>query len=347
MKFNYLFNFLFLMSLCFASTSCTVGKKNTEITGPVVYIDNGTLRIGFLHEVGGRTVLVQYKGGSNILKSDTTLWYESATDRMVISPESGFRPYNGHIVWLGPQTGWWAQQVVNPDRKEKQANWPPDPYLTFAPYAIDSLWSEGIRLTSPNSPVSGLVLTKETRFTGPDQIRFEVQAQNTRDSAVSWDLWLNTRLEGEVNMYVPVTGPDDVRVDSWPNEKTIPMPWRIEEGFFTFDTQLAPEGKQMISKAFIYPSNNYMVAFANNCAFIIRFEMHPRESIHPEQALVEIYNQMSNKQGDNLLEMEYHGPFTRLEPGEQFSTWETWQVLEYTGENTRAAHIAFLREHVK
>ena len=81
--------------------------------------------VGVLPPLGGRVVLLKTAGGENLLDSDPRLWKPPFPPPSIDTP---FRPWNGRIVWVGPQTGFWSQQDLKPDRKKARAGWPPDPF---------------------------------------------------------------------------------------------------------------------------------------------------------------------------------------------------------------------------
>ena len=82
----------------------------------LVWLLNDKIEVGILPEVGGRIVVLRKPGGMNMLKSDTLQWQPPWPE---ISLQAGFIPYNGHIVWLGPQRKWWARQDLNDQRKNR------------------------------------------------------------------------------------------------------------------------------------------------------------------------------------------------------------------------------------
>ena len=75
------------------------------------------------------------------------------------------------------------------------------------------------------------------------------------------------------------------------------------------------------------------------------FKDIPPEQIHHDQAPVEIYNMCSTE--DALLEMEIHGPYISLQPGEVMRLSETWELFRYSGQDIPDAHINFIKEIIK
>jgi hypothetical protein len=107
------------------------------------------------------------------------------------------------------------------------------------------------------------------------------------------------------------------------------MDFRIENGIFSFIPKKISDGKtQQSGKAFIYPEAGNLLYIGNEYLLKICFEKVPSDKIHPEQALVEIFQSISNAGGDDLLELEHHSAYTTLKPGESFQLKETWILLK-------------------
>jgi hypothetical protein len=259
------------------------------------------------------------------------------------------RFYNGHTVWLGPQTAWWAQQNVDPSLAYSGAQWPPDPYLAFGRYSILASTDSSVILQSPASPFSGVQMTKEIVITGPNKIRFTATIRNIRQEPVSWDLWMNTRLDAKARVYVPVAGIGNIkRVSAGQGSSSQALSYTRQDGYLTFIPQLpGPDKKNRFTKLYLQPEAPWIAAFTKNHLFIKRFKAHPEESIHPEQALVELYNCMSMNPSENVLELEHHGPYKELQPGGEISETEEWKIIPYTGNRETDAEIRFLNVVMK
>jgi hypothetical protein len=294
--------------------------------------------------VGGRIVHISRPGKPNILKVDPSLLSKTRRPNSSVSALSPFKPWNGHTVWAGPQNEWWLHQTVCESRKRTHAAWPPDPYLEKAAYTVTELAEDRITMVGPASPVCGLRFTKRVVIDNRGGAEFTVSAENTRATPLSWDLWLNTRLPGYCRCYVPVHGTGTVRVAGRENARADLMASQTVEGFFTFDAQAPTHGKKMRwAKAFIHPSSGMIAGFNAGQALIIAFRMHPPQSIHKEQAQVEIYNSTTGKRGEALLELEYHAPYRTLEPGESMVAREKWDVQDYRGRDSVEEHLQFLQ----
>jgi len=117
----------------------------------MIWISNGDVKAGILPDVGGRVVYLSLKGKENILTSDSTLWNESSAARPEIASTTPFKAYNGHIVWLGPQAGWWTQQNEDTAKRNRADVWPPDPYLIYGGYTVLSQSDSSLVMQGPES----------------------------------------------------------------------------------------------------------------------------------------------------------------------------------------------------
>lgn len=311
----------------------------------LIYIENSGTRLGILTDVGGRIVYLSSNKSENLLKSDPAQWKEDKMERPEAGPFASWKAYNGHIVWNGPQSEWWIYQDVNPERKRTKAVWPPDPYLIYGQYAVTELKSNAIRLKSPESKVSGLSLEKLIEIEDDGSVLFKVKGTNIRNTPISWDLWLNSRVDGYANVYVPVESSRDAKVRSGGNANSDTVRWNITGNYFHYIPEVPPQGKtQRSSKAFITPSSNLIAAFVNDHCLLIRFPEVSPEKVHPAQAIVEIYNQITHHSEDALMELEFHAPYNLLAPGVSMETWEKWEIREYPGKESPEAQVQFLKE---
>jgi hypothetical protein len=320
---------IFSILLLIGLSACR--HADPRVVDPVIYLENGPLKAGILHGVGGRLVYLSFRGGENLLKSDSTLWTEAPGERPRISPESGFKAYNGHIIWPGPQSQWWTRQDMNPDRKQAGALWPPDPYLIYSPYRLVDLTDSSLCLKGPGSPVSGISLVKQYRL-GDDFLEIEVEMINTSDSSLAWDIWSNARFDGRTSFIVPGCADGIGRIMTEDSDRSGRLDWENADGAFTFLTR-APSGEQTrrYAKAYLYPEKGRMVAVREHCMIIMHFDEVEKERIHPEQGFVEIYRLVTPDGKEDLLELEHHSAYTDLEPGASMVMKERWTFHPFEG----------------
>jgi len=313
----------------------------------LLILENDRIRVGILPHVGGRIVLLRRPDGENVLHSDPTLWTTPESEAPEPTVDAPFAAYNGHITWVGPQSGWWTQQNLDAVRRERAPGWPPDPWIVLGRFEVEEKTEDRVKMVGPASPVTGLRMMREIELRDDGTVFVRVTAENTRREPVSWDLWSNTRMAGRNRCYVPCTK-SRVRVEFKTGNMAAdrPMPVDGDDGFFTFDPPRRFEDGVMsyVSKAFIAPKIGLIAGFTSEDVLLKRAELPGPKDVHPEQSPVEIYQALSADGKRDLLELEMHGPFRTLAPGESMTFEETWQVLPYRGPDTPAAHVSFLRK---
>lgn len=305
-------------------------------------LSNGVIAAAITDNIGGRVLSFNLKGKPNFLLASQI----GAPRRGTVNAASNHVPYNGHEIWVGPQSQWWSHQEVNPARAAEKADWPPDPYLSLAKNSTHHKSDREMVLDSPVSPVTGLQMRKRFALNRekPNSMELHVSASNRRNTTVAWDIWFNTRTHANALVYVPVKQASDIRM-----QKLVPGPLAntLAEGIFSLD-MLPPGQTRREGKILLQPSHGWIAGFHGEQALIIRFQHQPVSAIHPEHGQVELYNayQPANPSRD-LLEMEVHAPYVRLAPGQTMHATEIWTILPYKGSANRVAHIAFLRERAR
>ena len=292
----------------------------------VIYLENEFIKAGFLPDVGGRMVFLAPVGEANFLLSDSTLWNESPTERIEPKASSPFKAYNGVVTWLGPQSDWWTRQDILPDKKARADLWPPDPFLIYSNFKVVKHTATLLEMQGPESPVSGVQLFKRFELV-ENTIKMEVVAENIRDEELAWDLWSNARFPATTIFRVPVGNENDVRIKALENDRTDTMRYQFRKGYFTFLTEYPSNSKQQrISKAFIYPAFGQILVINQMWNLTIQFDRVDKEKIHPEQALVEVYNCLSKDGRSDILELEHHSAYQVLQPGESMRLAEVWTI---------------------
>lgn len=309
------------------------------------YIQNQDVCLGISPEIGGTIFFLSKQNSPNLLHSDESLW--DPNQKPELSPFGDFIPYNGHTIWLGPQSEWWTQQSENQERKTQKAVWPPDPYITYGSYTVENKTESSISLRSVTSPVSGVQISKEIAINPDGSIFISVQVHSMVAYPISWDIWFNTRVHGFSRAYVPVSK-EHIRTEHVLSEASTEMPIGFLDGFFYYDTCMPPASHaERSSKTFLYPESPHIFAFIKNHCLHITFEKHPQSRIHPEHALVELYNHTEADSKHALLELEYHAPYVPLQPYQSMSAWQVWNVIDYAGEATEQEQIPWIQSQYK
>ena len=323
----------------FLSSSLSVQAEVTRIP-----LANDTVALEVTPDIGGRILSAGLVGKPNFLRIGDAVVSEPHPD---VTPTSNNVSYFGHETWVGPQSQWWVHQLLNDERRQAKAVWPPDPFLILAKNAVQETSAQHIVLQSPNSPISGVAMQKTFSLVDgkPNQIRLDVSAQNIRDSNVAWDIWFNSRVPHSTYVYVPVASMNDVRVEDFTDATYGPLEHSFNNGIFALKNHSPTTHQGRKGKVFVQPKHGWMAAFNEQQLLIIQFTLQPKNSIHPEQGQIELYQEFLNSSLDEgLLELEVHAPYKKLKPRESMSASETWTLLPYTGEQTPEAHTAFLHQ---
>ena len=327
--------------LAAALAGVAFGEEKGGAAIEMIELTNGTLVVGVIPPLGGRVVLLKAAGGENLLDSDPKRWKPPYPRPALGTP---FQPWNGRIVWVGPQTGFWRQQDLRPELKQAHAGWPPDPFNETGRFEIVGRTPTLLKLKGATSPVTGLAFEHEYEITGERTVRMKTTATNGRATPVSWDLWPNTRVRPEGTPYVNLDPtemlrldgprPDDADSGVYPNE--------VRGGWLTLAPGRKPGSgrKKLWAKAYVRPARGLIACFFGRQLLVIRAPVVPKGKLHGEQAFIEIYRGVVKK--ENVLELEMHGPYETLPPGASMSFEQTFEVLDYDGPPTPEGHLARL-----
>jgi hypothetical protein len=304
-------------------------------------LTNGRIVLGVLPPLGGRVVLLKTTDGENLLDADPRFWSAPFPPPALETP---FAPWNGRILWVGPQSGFWSQQDLRPGLKEAKAVWPPDPFNETGRFEVVERTATRIRLQGAVSPVTGLAFEHEYEITGERTVRMKDTATNGRATPVSWDLWPNTRVRPEGFPYVLLDPAVKPRLDGpKPGARDAgPCPDTLLRGWFSLPPgcQPTPPQQRLWTKAFLQPATGLIAFFHGRQLLLIRSALVPRERLHPEQAFVELYRAAGSQA--TVLELEMHGPYETIPPGARVSIEQTFEVRDYDGSPTAEAHVAHL-----
>ena len=308
-------------------------------------LSNPTLMLGVVPALGGRIVELRTAGGENLLDADPRFWKEPFPAADLRTP---FAPWNGHTYWVGPQSGWWTQQDLDPERRRARANWPPDPFHETARYEVRERTGSRARLESPPSPITGLRRQLEAELVGPRRVRIRVTATNVRTTPVAWSFYSNTRVRPDGWAYVRLAADGVKRIDSSPDGPE-PYPHRLARGFFVSPPGVkpGPAGAPRTADVFLRPREGRIAYFRNHQLLLKRTETFSEARLHPEETLVEIYRSSGGGGAAELLELELLGPYETLAPWQTMSFEETWEILDYPGPAQPAAHLDFLERLVR
>jgi hypothetical protein len=334
---------LSIVALVPAGLPGTVRAQEKANSMERIDITNGRIVVGVLPSLGARVVELKAAGGPNLLDSDPKFWAPPYPSPSLDTP---FAPWNGRIVWVGPQSGFWAQQDVRPGMKRVGVGWPPDPFNEAGRFEVLEKTPSRLRLKGAVSPVTGLSLEHDYEITGERMVRMKVTVTNGRETPVSWDLWPNTRVRPEGFPYVPLDRAHPARLDAPKPPQTAAgaCPHAELRGWFTLPPgcEPAPGQQRLWTKAFLHPAQGLIAYFHGKQLLLIRAALVPKEKLHPEQAFIELYRGAGRQA--TILELEMHGPFETIAPGASASFEQTFEILDHDGPATPEAHVARLEK---
>lgn len=308
----------------------------------IIELKSSSVKAQILPKIGGRLVFFS-NNNENILKSDKKLW--DGSGKPAVEASSDFMPYNGAIVWLGPQSEWWTQQEVNAERKKEKAVWPPDPFLIYGEFSVIEQTDTSVSLKSPDSPVSGVSMIKKYELSKDGVLTCTASITNITDRPIQWDIWFNTRMDGYCKSYTFCQTQANCRIDTMQWEGAQSMPFEQNGGYICYKpSDPEPEFKSRSSKAFIHAEKTFMAGFTDNRLLLIEFEDKNINDIHPEQALVEIFCHTEHSPSNSLLELEYHSEYKSLQPNETLSATQRWTVHNYSGGTSTENQIETLKK---
>jgi hypothetical protein len=300
--------------------------------------------LGLLPGVGGRVVHCSLAGHANLFKEDRDLWLEAEDRKPGMDFVDGYKAYHGQVVWVGPMSEWWQHQDRYPRKRAAGARWPPDPYLDYGAYTQEPA-VRGVRLISPDSPLSGIRLVKTVAITRSQQADLQVAATSLRVQASRFDLWWGLRFPSDTRHYVPVRSAAAVDFRGTVRPQPEALRAVLHDGYFSLTAPPAgPSQPPVYGKAYVCPSKPYLAAFGRDQVLIVVFPETAAGEVHPEHSPVEVFLKRSPDAADDLLELEYHSPCRLVSPGETVRAGQHWWILPYDGEATAAAHTRFLRD---
>jgi len=313
-----------------------------------IRLSNQKLMLELTPNLGGRGLHFALHGYDNVLKVGAVV---NDIPQPEVSAFADNIPYLGHIVWLGPQSDWWLRQSANQQRLKAKANWPPDPYLILGRNTVLEKSQSIVKLKGLESDVSGMRVDKvfELEIGQPHGAIMQASATNIQaKGSLPWDLWFNTRIAGDAQVYVPVTDTDDIRVEYFSKLGKGRLGHEIESGIMALSWRpLLDDESMRRSKLFIQPSAGWMAAFTEKQCFIVQFALEDASQIHPNQAQVELYLDVRpNQHRDGLIELEVHAPYKTLAPGETMRAQERWILFPYPGSNDVSEQRQFLQQHI-
>ena len=101
--------------------------------------------------------------------------------------------------------------------------------------------------------------------------------------------------------------------------------------------------RQLNAKVFVTPAAGEIAYFLGRQVLRLQADLVPQEKLHPQQTFIELYRGVSEDTASDILELEMHGPYVHLGPGESMRFEQTAEIRGYEGGADPEKHVAFLK----
>ncbi len=203
----------------------------------------------------------------------------------------------GSTLWTSPQSDW---------------GWPPYPFLDTEEYPVEKI-GDTLKMTSKPDLKSGLQFEKKFVAIDNHFIRIEYLICNVSKKPKKVAAWEVTRVPCGGLAFFPGGGKANIPASTLiTNLSKDSINWVLINKTTTSDHQ----------KLFATASEGWLAYAFNDMLFIKQFPDTKPEDYSPGQGEVEIY---SNKE-KNYAELENHGAYTLLEPGQVLNYVVNWHL---------------------
>ena len=316
----------FLICVCL---SCLGLPLVAADTSPLLFISNETLSVGVLPKAGGRIVELRESDSENLLLADEAAWHQPAWKEITITPYRwGVYPlYYGHSMWLGPQSQWYKQQDIYDYMQDK--SWPPDKHLNVTTYSVLEHNPQRIVLQGPASPISGVQMQKAYEII-EGKLHITVRAKNVSQRTHKWTLWSLTRIPGSSQVWVH---PGTEQRYEYGDKPGIKMQMQDYKSWHYLAPVSLKAGQQRNGKYFSDCTTPVLFAFHKQRQLAIHFDKVERSQLPADHSNVEIFmNQNDDPKRKSMIELEHHGAYLEIAPGEEIVKREQWSVRKSSAE---------------
>jgi len=299
----------------------------------LLVLHNGGMVCGILTQIGGRVMVFRKENGENALDARPGQWKDSSQTDLL---GRDFKQYYGESVWAGPQDDWWtSSEPYPPPYDEHKGNWPPDPAWELAAFTVVEQTPTRVMLRSPVSKLTGLELTKTIELQADGKLFLHEKAVNRGDRIVTRDLWLLHRVDPYARCFLPLksqkAGQEFMAAVNEHKAGDLTV-LQLQSG-----TPFWGMGRG--GKMEAVAREGWMATTVPGGFFVVRFQATDENKVASDHAPVEISFSSEPKP---LCELEHHGEFKTLNPGEAMESDETWQIVSYAGAADVEAQAKFL-----
>lgn len=238
----------------------------------------------------GKTIMTISVGGSRIISYK----YDEKEILTQVPEHENF----GSTLWTAPQNEW---------------NWPPYDVLDNQEYQVEQA-DNLLKMTSSPDPKSGFQMIKTWKVTGRQNIEIEYWIKNISEKAKSVGAWDVTRVPCGGMAFFPDGGDGKV-----PESKLKVSLKQDGINWISIDKTPIANHQKLFSTA----KEGWLAYIIDSILFIKKFPDIQPENYSPQHGEVEIF---INKD-KNYLELENHGQYQLLQPGESLSYKENWFLM--------------------
>lgn len=268
--------------------SCTFGTSEGSMPPSVTnYSHEGIYTLS----VGDNTLSVSSRQGGRILSF-------TRNGREILLPFSVHKENYGATLWPSPQSEW---------------GWPPYPVLDSEAYEGGMNPKGSLILMSRPDTASGFRFQKKfTPCRTDTSFLLEYTIVNVSPNEKKVAAWDVCRTKGGVSFF-PVGENVDLPGSTLKNAS-------VSEGilWYRFNKDSIPEPQKLFSTA----QGGWLAHLMGDLLFIKNFPDTKVSDLPPGQGEVEIFAQ----KGGSYIELENHGPYTVLKPGEHLTYTEKWYL---------------------
>lgn len=261
--------------------------------------------------VGNNTMTISAQTGGRILSF-------TCNGKELLLPSSVHEVNYGATLWPSPQSDW---------------GWPPYEVLDTDPYHVSFDGGELVLRSKPDT-VSGYLFQKRFRVsTGDTAVNIEYSIYNMSSQVKQVAAWDVCRTAGGL-CFFPVGEDAELPASSLESVKE-------ENGilWYHFHKSLLSEPQKLFSTA----REGWLAYLKDGLLFVKTFPDTYVSELAPGQGEVEIFAQK-----DGLyIELENHGPYTTLKPGEHLTYCEKWYLKEVDRSLVPDVLVEIVRELVK
>lgn len=269
--------------------------------------DNGI----YMLTVGENTFSVSAQTGGRIISF-------TCKGKELLLPSSVHDVNYGATLWPSPQCSW---------------GWPPYPVLDTKAYQV-AIEGNILTLDSRSDPASGYRFRKEFSLCPADSsILIEYSIYNRSDQEKKVAAWDVCRTNGGFSFF-PVGEKANLPVSTLRGVTQ-------QDGilWYRFCKDSLPEAQKLFSTA----CEGWLAHLVDGLLFIKKFPDTELSELSPEQGEVEIFAQKNGL----YIELENHGTYTTLKPGEHLTYKETWFLREADPSLLPAQAVGMVRRIVE